>query len=126
MNICIPIENDQGLDSHVYGHFGSAPLFLVIDTETGACRTIANANRVHGHGMCQPVAALGGEKVDGIVVGGIGLGALTKLNAAGYRVFQANHATAKETVEAFRSGKLAVVSAEHACQGGHHGQGGCH
>jgi predicted Fe-Mo cluster-binding NifX family protein len=32
MRICFPTENLQGLDSTVYGHFGSAPGFIIVDT----------------------------------------------------------------------------------------------
>lgn len=125
MNICIPVENNQGLDSIVCAHFGSAPFFLMVDTETLACKAIPNNNHHHAHGMCHPVAALAGEKVDGLVVGGIGMGALNKLNAAGYQVFQSQFATVKETVEAHRNGSLPVFSLQNVCGG--HGMGhGCH
>ena len=32
MNLCIPITEDQGLQSPVSGHFGSAPYFMIVDT----------------------------------------------------------------------------------------------
>lgn len=124
MNLCIPVETDQGLDSRVCAHFGSAPKFCIVDTDTMETRTIANANQNHAHGMCQPVQALAGEKIDGIVVGGIGRGALMKLNAAGLQVFRTPYATAKETLDAFKTGTLEVFSADHVCGGHGHG-GGC-
>jgi predicted Fe-Mo cluster-binding NifX family protein len=118
MNICIPVENELGLDSTVCAHFGSAPFFLMVDTETLECKSLPNNDQHHAHGMCHPVAALGGEQVDGIVVGGIGMGALNKLNAAGYQVFQSQYSTAKETVEAYKNGKLPGFSTRNVC-GGH-------
>ena len=36
MNICIPITRDNGIQSPVSLHFGSAPLFMVVDTESGS------------------------------------------------------------------------------------------
>jgi predicted Fe-Mo cluster-binding NifX family protein len=127
MIICIPVEKDDGLDSAVCAHFGSAPFFLMVDTETRSARSIPNSDTHHAHGMCHPVAALGGEKVDGIVVGGIGMGALNKLNAAGFQVFQSQSGTARETIEAFTSGKLPVFTPQKTCGGhaGGHGHG-CH
>jgi predicted Fe-Mo cluster-binding NifX family protein len=126
MNICIPIEQDKGLESPVCAHFGSAPFFLMVDTESLACRAVPNGNQHHAHGMCHPVAALAGEKVDGIVVGGIGMGALNKLNAAGLQVFQSSFFTAKETIEAYKSHRLPVFTAQNTCGGAHHGHGhGC-
>jgi predicted Fe-Mo cluster-binding NifX family protein len=123
MQICIPVLEDQGLDSRVSGHFGSAPGFMIVDTESGACRVIGNHNEHHAHGMCQPLAALAGELVDGIIVGGIGMGALMKLQAAGITVYRAAHPTVAETIAAFKNGTLQPVGEDGACAShqGHHG-----
>jgi predicted Fe-Mo cluster-binding NifX family protein len=124
MQICIPVLEDLGLDSPVCAHFGSAPAFLIVDTGSGACRSIENQNQHHAHGMCQPLAALAGETVEGIVVGGVGMGALMKLQAAGIVVYQAVHPTVRDTVAAFTAGVLQPVGFEHACAGhGRHGGG---
>ena len=121
MRICIPVLDDHGLDSQVCAHFGSAPGFMIVDTESRNCRVIRNRNQHHAHGMCQPLAALAGEAVDGIVVGGIGMGALTKLQAAGITVYRAVHPTVGETLAAFTAGSLASVDRNEACAGhGHH------
>jgi len=124
VNICIPITDDQGLDSPVCAHFGSAPAFLLVDTDSGVCRAVANTNQHHGHGMCAPLAALQGERIDAIVVGGIGAGAMGKLAAAGITVHLAKHATVRETVEALLAGALPEMRPDMAC--GLHGQGGGH
>jgi predicted Fe-Mo cluster-binding NifX family protein len=34
MEICFPVGNNNGLESAVFGHFGSAPMFMVVNTET--------------------------------------------------------------------------------------------
>jgi predicted Fe-Mo cluster-binding NifX family protein len=120
MQICIPVLEDRGLDSRVSGHFGSAPAFMIVDTDSGACRAIGNNNAHHAHGMCQPLAALAGEAIDGIIVGGIGMGALMKLQAAGITVFRATHLTVAETVAAFKGGSLQPVGQDEACAGHHH------
>lgn len=125
MNICIPVTEDLGLESPVCGHFGSAPLFMMVDTATGECRAIGNGNQHHQHGMCQPLAALAGEKVDGIVVGGIGMGALSRLMAAGIRVYLAEHPTVALAVEAWKKGTLSEVDPSMACGGHGHGGHGC-
>ena len=46
MKICFPVESDKGLDSEVFGHFGSAPIFVVFDTETKSTDTINNQDLV--------------------------------------------------------------------------------
>lgn len=130
MNICVPVTDDKGLESPVSAHFGSAPFFLIIDTENGSCHAVSNRNLDHGHGMCQPLLSLSGERVDGMVVGGIGMGALGKLQAANIQVYLSEFPTAAATIAAFKDGKLRVVTPQTACghHGGDHGASGgsCH
>ena len=121
MNICIPIDEDKGLESRVCAHFGSAPVFLIVDTDSGRCRAIPNQNQHHSHGMCMPLASLEGERIDGIVVGGIGMGALNKLDAANIRVYTSENATVGETVDAFKAGTLRPMQPNEACM--RHGRG---
>ncbi len=121
MNICVPIETNDGLRSTVCAHFGSAPAFMLVDTDTGSCRSIANANRHHGHGMCAPLQSLQGESIDAMVVGGIGMGALNKLSAASIRVYVSDHATVDEVVTAFKAGSLRLMQPDMACAHHRHG-----
>ncbi len=121
MNICIPVTADEGLASRVSSHFGSAPLFMIVDTGTSGCRSIPNLNLHHDHGMCRPLSSLAGESLDGIVVGGIGRGALGKLQAAGIRVYLSTAPTVEATVAAFTAGTLREVTPAQACA--HHGNG---
>ena len=116
MKICLPVIEDKSLDSLVSAHFGSAPLFLIADTDSLACKTIINTNQHHSHGMCQPLAVLANEQFDGIVVGGIGAGALAKLQAANIKVYKTEYPTVKETLEAYQSSKLKEVDLTSACQ----------
>ncbi len=122
MNICIPVVENRGLESPVNEHFGSAPAFVIVDTETRQHRVVENRDQHHAHGMCQPLAALGCEKIDAIVAGGIGMGALHKLAASGIDVYLAQPGTVAATVDAFKAGTLAKATPQNACA--HHG--GCH
>jgi len=121
MNICIPVTEDHGPESNVSAHFGSAPIFLIVDTESGTGRAIPNRNLHHGQGMCQPLLSLAGEAVDGVVVGGIGRGALDKFKAANIRVYLSEFPTVETTVTAFKTGSLREVTPADVC--GHHGHG---
>jgi len=122
MKICFPVEENQGLDSRVYGHFGSAPMFLVVDSSKGSLSVLSNADRDHAHGHCSPVRALGGQRIDSVVVGGIGQGALSKLGVLGITVYQADGETVGENLEKMRSGSLRPFSPGRVCFG--HGPGG--
>ncbi len=124
MNLCIPVTEDKGLQSPVSGHFGSAPLFAVVDSDTGVCRTISNRDSHHSHGACQPLASLAGEGVDAVVVGGIGAGALSQLQAVGVRVFLSVQPTVEAVVAAYKAGTLPLATHATACA--HHRHDSCH
>jgi len=124
MRVCFPVQENEGLASQVYGHFGSAPMFVVVNTDTGAATTINNSDQVHEHGACNPIAGLGGHQVDAIVVGGIGGGALNKLNNSGLRVFQAQEGTIDKNMELFKTDDLPEFLPGHIC-GGHGHDHGC-
>jgi predicted Fe-Mo cluster-binding NifX family protein len=126
MNICIPVDSDQGLQSRVCGHFGSAPAFVIVDLDTSGCRAVINTNQEHQHGGCAPLHLLQGEHIDGMVVGGIGRGALAKLRMANTRVYLAEQATVGEVVTAYKAGSLKLMQPDMACGGHGHGDGHAH
>ncbi len=123
MKICFPTENLQGLDSQVFAHFGSAPGFVIADTESKEIEEISNGDLHHAHGMCQPLKALGGRKVDAIAVGGIGAGALMKLHAQGIMVYRAVQGTVGENLSFVVKGILPEFDPGLTCSG--HEDGGC-
>jgi predicted Fe-Mo cluster-binding NifX family protein len=124
MKICFPVSKVDGMESEVYGHFGSAPAFLVIETDSNTVTTINNKDQHHEHGACNPLKALNNQKVDAIVVGGIGGGALSRLNQLGIKVFQSQASTIKEKIAVFNKQGLPEFAATHCCPG--HGHiGGC-
>ena len=118
MKVCLPISKNLGLDSPVHGHFGSAPGFLAVDTETLAAEAILNANLGHAHGGCSPVKALAGYRPDAVLVGGLGAGALAGLRQMGVRVYLVPPGTAAEAVQAFKEGRLRELTDTATC-GGH-------
>ncbi|HMK50735.1 MAG TPA: NifB/NifX family molybdenum-iron cluster-binding protein [Thermodesulfovibrionales bacterium] len=124
MKVCFPVEKADGMGSLVYGHFGSAPIFMVVETSTGSVSAISNSDQHHAHGACNPLKALNNEKVDAVVVGGIGVGALTKLNQLGIKVFQAKGRTIEENMKLLQSNTLPGFTAQHCCSGHSH-IGGC-
>lgn len=124
MKIAFPTQTDQGLESPVFGHFGSADFFLVVDDAAAKIDTIVNPDREHQHGQCQPLAALGGQRVDAVVVGGIGGGALHKLLSAGIKVFRAVEGTVGENLDLIGKGRLPEFTHHMTCAG-HGGHGQC-
>ena len=126
MKICIPVSEYCGLASPVHGHFGSAPCFISVDTETMAAEELSNSDREHVHGACSPVKALAGAKPDAVLVGGLGAGALQGLRQAGIRVYLAPEGTVAEALRLFAAGQLEELATLATCPGHAHGSGGCH
>jgi predicted Fe-Mo cluster-binding NifX family protein len=123
MKICFPTENLNGTNSVVYEHFGSAPGFVIVDSETMGVEEISNGDLHHSHGMCQPLKALGNRAVDAVVVAGIGMGALNRLVAGGIRVYRAAPGTVADNLNLIKSSNLPEFEARFTCAG--HENGGC-
>lgn len=125
MKVCIPVSEVRGLESPVHGHFGSAPAFLAVDSQTLATEELANGDRGHVHGACSPVRALAGAKPDAVLVGGLGAGALAGLRQMGIRVYLAPAGTVGQAVRLFNDGQLEELVATATCAGHAPGAGGC-
>ena len=123
MKVCFPVKDNKGLESEVYGHFGSAPMFIVFNTETKEISPIDNSDLGHIHGMCSPIKALGGEVVDIVIVGGIGSGAVSKLNSMNIKVYKAQAKTVKENIDLLEKSQMEELTVAHACGGHSHGNG---
>ena len=123
MKICFPVAHNEGLESMVFGHFGSAPRFVVVDTETREVHEVANRDRQHAHGACSPLRALGGQVVDAVVASGIGGGALKGLNRAGLKVYQAGGVTIADNLACMAEAELPELMADQVCGGHGHGHG---
>ena len=121
MRICIPTETNEGKAAKAYSHFGSAPYFTIVDTEKDTVEIINNANQHHSHGMCQPMNALIGKKIDAVVTGGMGGRAVQKLNEGGIKAYRAIPGTVSDIVIQFTKGGLEEITVTNACA-----QHGCH
>lgn len=120
MKICLPTEDEKGLDAQVYGHFGSAPYLTVVDTATGRTEVIARSGD-HQHGACVPAGFVARAGVDAVVCGGMGRRALAALE--GTAVYLAAGGRVRDVIAELEAGRLPQLGADGACSGGHHG---CH
>jgi predicted Fe-Mo cluster-binding NifX family protein len=124
MKIAFPVQDDRGMESQVYSHFGSAQLFVMVDIDKNQVETVVNQDMGHEHDQCKPLDALGGQLVDAVVVGGIGGGALRTLNSAGVKVYRAVEGSIQENLELATRGVLPEFTMEYTCAG-HGTQGEC-
>lgn len=117
MKIAFPTRDNLGIDSQVYNHFGSADLFIIVDTENGGFESIVNEDRDHVHGQCQPLSALGNNIVDAVVVGGIGGGALRKLQLADIIVYRAIEGSVNDNLALIQTIRLPEFTFDQTCAG---------
>jgi predicted Fe-Mo cluster-binding NifX family protein len=120
----MPVNTSAGpaAEASVYGHFGSAPRFVIYDTESRIYEVAENLGKDHEHGQCNPFRSIERESIDALVTGGIGMRALELLFARNIRVFRATgERTAAEVVSSFQDGRLKEIALEEGCS--HHG---CH
>ncbi len=122
MKLCIPVTKDAGLKSPVCAHFGSAPLFLVVDTESGDCRSIANQQTSTMRTGCAsrwPSWPVRPWTRSPLAVSAAG--ALGKLQAAGLRIYLAGQPTVAATLADLEREALVEVDPDATC--GLHGHG---
>ena len=108
-------------DGNVFQHFGHTPGFAVFETENSNIiseKYLSSGDS--GHGAL--ASLLAGEKVDVLVCGGIGPGAVNALAKAGIEVIGGAEGNVREVVQALISGTL-QVRADYHCNH-HHAEGG--
>ena len=115
MKLCIPIKKNKGLESSVNTHFGSAPAFLLHDTETDENEFINNSDHHHNHGQCEPMKSIKNRDVDIVIVGGIGTRAIKKLHALQIKVFKSEAGTVWENLELFKKSLLQEFTPDDGC-----------
>ncbi len=79
--------------------------------------SMPNADQHHAYGSCNPIRALNNQKVDAVIVGGIGAGALTKLRKSGIKVFHSQAPTVKENLTLLKRQVLPEFKLIHCCTG---------
>lgn len=125
--IAVPSNNPGGIDGERSDHFGHCDLFTLVDINEGVIVRVETLDNVdHGAGGCMmPIKLLKDQKVDAIVVGGIGARPLQGFSKVGIDVFfasQQHYRIVKDAVDGMLNGRLTLMEPSQACQG--HGK--CH
>lgn len=120
MKICFPVNQSNDLDVTVHGHFGSAPMFLIVDAHSRTITSTINRDIDHRHGACRPLKALDGVEVDAVVVSGVGSGALAGLKQAGLKVYRAHPGTVAQNLDLIAGRQLEEFGDNKVCGGHHH------
>jgi len=125
MKVGMPVSRNEGVKSKIYDHFGSAPLFIIVDAESLSVEAISNQDQRHSHGRCSPLSAIAGKELDAVVVTGIGGRALERLNLDGITVYRSAQIPASDAIALLNEGRLPEMLPADQCAGHGSGSGHC-
>lgn len=121
--IAVPSNGNGGLEGERAGHFGHCDVFTIIDVENGEIKEVSTIqNQEHSQGGCMvPVNLLSGNKVNALIVGGIGMRPLMGFKQVGIEVYHDDQRPQiRPVVEDLVAGKLTMISDDQVCGGGGH------
>jgi predicted Fe-Mo cluster-binding NifX family protein len=121
VRIAVPSEGQGGLEGLRAGHFGHCDVFTLVDIENGAIKEVSIlANKEHVQGGCMvPVQLLAENKVQRLVVGGIGMRPLMGFKQVGIDVYyDGERREIRPVVEDMIAEKLPMIGDDQVCGGG--------
>lgn len=121
MILCIPTNDNRGIEARLSSHFGRAPWFTIVDSDTGKVELLRNDEGRHVHGACVPTDEIRSRGVEGVLCRGIGRGASARLAEAGIAVYLTDETDAASGLAALRDGRVKLLGGEGACADHHHG-----
>ena len=122
--IAVPSIEQGGLDGQRSGHFGHCDVFTLVDVEGGEVKKVTTINnQSHVQGGCMvPVDLLAANKVNALIVGGIGMRPLMGFKQVGIDVYyDETRPEIRPVVEDLIAGKLPQISDNQVCGGGMRG-----
>jgi len=117
MKICMPVLSSDGINSQIYGHFGSAPFFAIYDSATDNVTIVNNSVGEHEHGQCMPVNAIKGTGAEAVLCRGMGMRAANLLTEAGIKPYMVDAETVNDAIQQYKAKNIVVLDASRACQG---------
>ena len=120
--IAIPSNGEGGINGTRAGHFGHCDVFTLIDVQGGRINDVSILkNKEHVQGGCMvPVNLLSENRVNALVVGGIGMRPLMGFKQVGIDVYHDDQRSdIKPVVEDLIAGKLTEIRDDQVCGGGH-------
>ena len=121
VRIAVPSDGQGGLDGMRAGHFGHCDVFTLVDIEDGKIKDVSIlANKEHVQGGCMvPVQLLAENRVQRLVVGGIGMRPLMGFKQVGIDVYyDGERRDIRPVVEDMIAGTLPMIGDDQVC-GGH-------
>ena len=114
MVICIPTDSKDGLEAPVCGHFGQAPMYALVDSETNEINVIPNESS-HRGGTDLPPVWLNKQGVNIMLCSGMGQRAVMLFKQSEIPVYFGEEATVGGMLEAYRNGSLHLATEDDGC-----------
>lgn len=114
MKVCVPTRDNNGMEGTVEQHFGKAPTYTILDTDSGEISVIPNTSE-HMGGVDLPPEFLYKNGVEIMLCAGLGHRAVKIFESYGIDVFVGAGGTVQEAIEAWEAGQLNNASAENTC-----------
>ncbi len=119
MKICVPTSGQGGYDDLVSEHFGRAPTFTVVDTDSNNVNVIDNQSE-HMGGSGKPPEQIAKTGAQVLLCSGLGPRAIDMLTSFGIEVYVGAQGTARQAVDEWRAGRLQKASETNACKDHRH------
>ncbi len=119
--IAVPSNGEGGINGTRAGHFGHCDVFTLVDVEEGEIKNISILqNQEHVQGGCMvPVNLLSENRVNALIVGGIGMRPLMGFRQVGIDVFHDDQrAEIAPVVNDLITGDLSEIKNDQVCGGG--------
>ena len=115
MWICVPTEDQSGLDAKIGEHFGRVPYYTVVNTKSSAVKVIDNTG-VHGAAVgMTPAEIIAREAADVVLCAGLGRRAISIFEDYGIRVFIGAAGTVQDAIDAYQNSQLSEATDADAC-----------
>lgn len=114
MKVGIPTMGKSGLEEQVSSHFGRAPTFTIVNTETMETEIIRNIKQPDETN--QSPQKLSERGVQTVLCSNLGPKAIGTFEQLGIEVLTGAGKTVKKTLEKWKSGELKEATDKNACQ----------
>ncbi len=117
MKIAIPSLGEKGLADSVCPHFGRAPTYTIVDTESGDVDVVENkSEHFGGHG--KPPEFLQAKDVHVVLAAGMGFRAMQMFAGHGITVYCGAEGSVQQALTDYENGRLQKASEDTSCK--HH------
>jgi predicted Fe-Mo cluster-binding NifX family protein len=119
--IAVPSNGLGGIEGTRAGHFGHCDVFTLVDVENSEIKDVSILqNQEHVQGGCMvPVNLLSENRVNALIVGGIGMRPLMGFKQVDIQVFHDDQRTEIEpVVKDLIAGNLNEIRSDQVCGGG--------